>query len=287
MLWSKKQSFFSAVIFSLLAAVTARSQTVEQTFQFANQLYAHTGYKECIKYYERVLFFGNSDFNTACYERMGNCYSYLNNIEQANEYYEFAYFSSEDDSIKNEMLFKRSFNFLMEKKFKLAMQELLSLSDNQSVSFQKRKNLYFAIAYFGDGQYTESEKYFDLLIPDSDSASLQNLDYLFLKNEKLNRRNPKVAKVLSIIIPGAGQLYAGDVKNGINSLLLTGGFALLFINTAFTYSFMDAFTAVGPWYYRYYYGGFKRAEAITVDRVEIKRAKIFSKIMDSVQPYAE
>lgn len=285
--WLKKHSCFSVIIFSILAAVTVRAQTVEQTFQFANRLYADADYKECVKYYERVLFFGEDKFNTDCYERIGNCYSVLHNPEEANEYYQLTYFSTENDSIKNEMLFNRSFNFLQEKKFKLALQELMSLSGHQSNGLTRKKNLYFAIAYFGDGNYTLSENYFIQLISQTDSVSLQKLHYLFLKNEKLNRRNPKTARILSMIIPGAGQFYAGDVKNGLNSLLLTGGFALLFVNTAFTYSYVDALTAAGPWYYRYYYGGFRRAETITINRVELKRAKLFTQIMNSVQQYAE
>ncbi len=285
--WLKRRSFFSAVIFSLLAAVTARAQTVEQTFQFANRLYAEADYKECIKYYERVLFFGEGNFSTECYEHIGNCYTELLNPEKANEYYQLTYYSTDNDSIKNEMLFNRSFNFLKAKKFKLALQELMSLSEHQPDDLQKKKNLYFAIAYFGDANYTLSENYFKQLIPATDSVSLQNLNYLFSKNEKLNRKSPKTARILSMIIPGAGQLYAGDIKNGVNSLLLTGGFALLFVNTAFSYSYVDALTAAGPWFYRYYYGGFRRAETITISRVELKRARLYTQIMNSIQQYAE
>lgn len=287
MLWLKRCSFFSAIIFNLLIAVTVRAQTVEQTFRFANQLYANAEYKECLKYYERALFFGEEQYNTECYEHIGNCYTALNNPKKANEYYQLAYYSTSNDSIKDEMIFNRSFNFLQEKNFKLALQELMFLSENQPERFTEEKNLYFAVAYFGDGNYAASEKYFEQLIPKTDSASIQHLRYLFVENEKLNRINPKTARILSMIIPGAGQLYAGDVKNGVNSLLLTGGFAFLFINTALSYSFVDALMAAGPWYYRYYYGGFKRAETITINRVEIKRAKLFTRIMNSVQPYAE
>lgn len=285
--WLKRHSCFSVIIFSVLVAVTAQAQTVEQTFQFANRLYAGADYEECIKYYERVLFFGEDNFNTECYEHIGNCYNTLLQPEKANAYYQLTYFSTENDSIKNEMLFNRSLNLLKEKKFKLALQELMSLSEHLTSDLQKKENLYFAIAYFGDRNYTASEDYFKRLIPSTDSVSLQKLDYLFLKNDKLNRKNPKTARILSMIIPGAGQFYAGDVKNGLNSLLLTGGFALLFINTALSYSYVDALTAAGPWYYRYYYGGFRRAETITINRVELKRSKLFTQIMNSVQPYTE
>ena len=129
----------------------------------------------------------------------------------------------------------------------------------------------------------DAEKYFEQAVPSNDSLSRKNLHALFNENEKLKHKNPKAAKVLSMIIPGAGQLYAGDVKNGLNSLLLTGGFFLLFINTSIAYTFVDALVAVGPWYYRYYLGGYQRAETITINRVEMKRARIYRKMLDTVQ----
>ena len=63
-----------------------------------------------------------------------------------------------------------------------------------------------------------------------------------------------------MIIPGSGQIYAGDWRNGLNSLLLTGGLMTLGIYTISAAGFIDGIVMVGPWYQRYYTGGFKRAE---------------------------
>ena len=42
-------------------------------------------------------------------------------------------------------------------------------------------------------------------------------------SEKLMHPNPTFATLMSICIPGTGQIYAGDIKDGVNSILLLSG----------------------------------------------------------------
>lgn len=85
-----------------------------------------------------------------------------------------------------------------------------------------------------------------------------------------------------MIIPGMGQFYAGDIKNGINSLLITSAFMYLMVNTSIQYSVFEA-TSVLPWFSRYYVGGFNRAQTITINRVEDRQYQIYLQIMKIVE----
>lgn len=87
---------------------------------------------------------------------------------------------------------------------------------------------------------------------------------------------------MSMIIPGLGQLYAGDIKNGLNSLILTGGLFSLGIYSAINNGFLDASLSVIPWFQRYYQGGFNKAQIIAKAKIEKKRYQIFNQLLDEV-----
>ena len=89
------------------------------------------------------------------------------------------------------------------------------------------------------------------------------------KRENIIEKAPARHVFLSMIFPGAGQFYAGDLKNGFNSLILNAGLLTWFVSYAFTYSTIDAAFTIGPWFYRYYLGGFQRAGKM----VTIKKGK--------------
>ena len=97
---------------------------------------------------------------------------------------------------------------------------------------------------------------------------------------KIKNPKPKTAKILSMIVPGSGQFYAGDIKNGINSLLLTGGFIYLGVHAALNYGIINSLASASPWIQRYYLGGFKRAELIAEERLALKRDRIYQQILD-------
>ncbi len=282
MRWLRNRVTCLWLISSLAFSCGIKAQDVEATYNFASHLYEKGDYESALKYYERANFFGNGYKRTDCYVHLGNCYNELQNIDEANTYYELAYFSTESDSLKNELIFLRAENMILQKKFLFALQEVFNLNATDSV-MEKRQDFYLGVIYFGLQKFDESKEYFRKTLSATDSISFSKLDELFKKNEKVSRINPKTARILSMIIPGLGQFYSGDVRNGINSLLITSALMLLVVDVTITYSFVDAVGSVFPWYFRYYMGGYKRAETIALRRIDIKRAKIYRRIIDTIQ----
>jgi hypothetical protein len=89
---------------------------------------------------------------------------------------------------------------------------------------------------------------------------------------------------MSIFLPGLGQFYAGDIKNGLNSLLLTGGFFTIGFIVAINYSLVDAMVAVVPWIQRYYVGGYNRAAGIAENKKKSKQDKVYQAILQTAVP---
>ncbi|NJK95024.1 MAG: hypothetical protein HC905_09040 [Bacteroidales bacterium] len=62
----------------------------------------------------------------------------------------------------------------------------------------------------------------------------------------LYRPNPRTASILSLCFPGLGQFYAGDIKNGINSLLLTTALVSLGVKISLEQSIWDGIFLLCP-----------------------------------------
>lgn len=270
----KKQRIYSVLICSLLLGFSAHSQDSTSVFALAKQMQLEGNYNASIKLFQRVSFFGNGYKNTECYLNIADAYFNLNDYGKAAEFYELAYFSTSNDSIRNLIALSKSAIFIYEKKYLEALQELFSTNEHENNN--RLKNIYLGISYYGLNKFEECQSI--LISTVTDSLSKIQIEKLIAKAERAQKLNPKTAKILSIIIPGMGQFYAGDIKNGINSLLITSAFMYLTISTTFEYSIFEA-TSVLPWYSRYYMGGFNRAQTITINRIEEKQYDIFVDLM--------
>lgn len=100
----------------------------------------------------------------------------------------------------------------------------------------------------------------------------------FGKNAYYRDRN--VAEILSNIIPGAGQMYAGDFFEGLNSLAVTGLCGTLMIYSLVTYRFQDAAITFLFLFQRFYVGSSFHAARIAVEKNREKRTMIASGIME-------
>jgi TM2 domain-containing membrane protein YozV len=134
--------------------------------------------------------------------------------------------------------------------------------------------------------FKQAEHYFSILL-DSTRAPMLHKQYLNILKEldHVNRLNPNTAMILSMIIPGTGQFYAGDIKNGLNSLTITSLFLYFTTRSIITVGVLEGFTTVFPIYFRYYTGGFKRAKAIAQQRKEYRRAEIYNKLLSLYAEY--
>ena len=251
------------------------SQTLEETFAYANEQMQQQEYENALGAYQRALFF-DKKLGDNIYYNLAECHFKLNHFEQASKYYDLAYYAALNDSLKFDALFHKTNCLLLLHNYKNALIELLSLDDSLPQYWQSKKYFYFGIAYFGLEDFDNAENYFEK----TDPSQKSDIENIFVQNKKVSKINPKTARILSIILPGLGQLYCGDVRNGINSFILTSGFFALAIYTMFTYSIVEAFVSVLPWLQRYYLGGFQSAATIAQRKKEEKRAEIYQQLMD-------
>ena len=279
-IYNIKQNILFILVFSLVSSA-CYSQTKQDVLAFANKSFARNQYEVALKEYQRVLFFSENKSNPSLFQSIADCHFQVGNLERALEYYDRAYFLYEDDSLKQSMLFDKIACHVFQKNYDLAFIDMYSLPDTLSDFFEGRRHFYLAIVHFGKEEFQQAKQHFINIHPGNSSFTNQ-LNEWFDPKGKINRPNPKTAFILSLIIPGTGQFYAGDFKNGLNSFLLNEGLLFLGIYTAYRYTVLDAIFSVGPWFQRYYQGGLESAEKIAEQKRAMHRQEIFNKTLNLI-----
>jgi hypothetical protein len=256
-----------------------RSQNLEQTIKFADKQFELQNYQLAVKEYQRALFFAQGKQLDYLYQQIAHSYFVNKQFEQAIYFYELSYKTAINDSVKYERIFNKSQCYLISGDYNHSIYELMNLPDSLSTYFRDRKKFYFALSYFGLEDFKKSESYFLSLLPENEQAGRDEISKLFRQKKNLYRPNPNTAKTLSIILPGSGQMYAGDVKNSLNSLLLTGSFVMLGIVMTQEYSVLDAVLTALSWFTRYHKGGYLSAKKIAQEKRAIRRDKSYKKLL--------
>jgi tetratricopeptide (TPR) repeat protein len=262
------------IIFNLFAAQILSAQNFDETVSFADNQFKSGELATALKTYQRALFFSDGRRNLYLFRQIAEI-SYLNNdYETAQKYYGLAFNQTGSDSLKTELLFNKASCQILNKNYQLALIDLFSVNDSAEI-IEKRLNFYLATCYFGLADFSQAKTYFETCMPVQDTAELARL----FTRKNLLSPSPKTARIMSMIIPGLGQTYSGDLKSGLNSLILTSGLIALAVNIGIRYRPIDAILSVLPWYQRYYTGGYGKAEEIAIRRQQQKRSDIYNKIL--------
>jgi len=264
----------------------AQTLSLQKIAQFADTLAKNKNYDAAIKEYQRTIFFGDTTNLSEYYQKIADAKFLLQDYPSAIKFYDLAFFSTKSDSLKNELILSKVKSLLLTQNYYQAIVDLFNISGAQNKFVIQHRDLYFGIAYFGIDSFKLSQKYF-LKCVEPNSVATQNLKNLFSHDKKLYKPNLKTAFYLSAFAPGMGQLYAGDVKDAINSLALTGGLMYLGIKMTQWYTLFDAVLTVGPWFQRYYQGGFIHAKQIAIEKKANNRNKYFNDIISIISSNTE
>jgi tetratricopeptide (TPR) repeat protein len=255
------------------------AQDLEQTYQSGKANFTLGNYQAAALDLERVIFFGAGRYDAEIFEMLGQIHQIEGDFNRSAACFsQAADYASIPEAFLRNKIAQASCLILADKPM-LAKIELLGLNDNIPDSFQVKQFFLLGVSEFSAGSFEESRKAFNRAISLNNPASAERIDSLFETLKNIKHPNPKTARILSMILPGAGQFYSGDIKNGVNSLLLTGGFITVGFLVAINYSLLDSFVSIIPWIQRYYIGGFKRAGNIAEDRLLQKQDEIYQQIL--------
>ena len=262
-------------LISFLSSVSLTSQNQIESFQFALNNFESENYDLCIPYFKRIAFFESDNITNLNY--LADSYYKIKSYDNALVHYSLIYNLLTKDSMKNEVCFEMTKCYMSQEKYEYAKIEILNIKEHNNY-FKSRKNYYLFLIYLYEGDIESSKKYFLKINELSDFNYIQ-VDSIFSRLErKIRRTNPKVASALSMVLPGAGQVYSGNFSSGLNSLLLTTTALSVFTIISIRYSALDAILSVFPYYQRYYVGGVVNA----INFAEEKNKSLYSETLNNL-----
>lgn len=264
---------------SIFISLNVISQKQIKSFDDAIKEFNSGNYELSIPYFKRIAFFESNNILNLKY--LADSYQNTKSFDKALVHYSLIYNISKNDSIKNEVIIEMAKTYILQEKYNYAKIEALNIKEiNQT--FTDRKNYYLSIISFYMNEFENSKNYL-LSISSLSDSSKQIISKLYTGAEKNHLKpNPKVASFLSMILPGAGQVYSGEFKSGINSFLLTGAALTAFTIINIRYSFLDAILGVFPYYQRYYTGGVINAQKMAEKKNKMKRLETVIKINEII-----
>ncbi len=264
-------------IFSLFPRLSS-GQTAQQLYSHALELYSTGDYSSAVSSLRRVIFFDDLTYRKA-YKVLGDCYKKLGERDKSLYYYKLAKNSAESDSIAKELQFDIVGVHLIFDEPNYALINLFAIKPGDSEYFYRKKELYTSFAYFLVHDFSLSEKYFRKTFDTSNISLVNSVDSLFKAAQKNDGFNVYVPMVLSAV-PGLGQMYLGNFEAGINSILLTGVFAGLYIYSIAHLGLLDSIITFLPWFHRYYSGGMLQAKSLAVNKKENSFYLNYNKLME-------
>lgn len=266
---------FLFFVFLFCPPTEIKSANIESIISFGDSLFLKGNYINALNEYRRAYFFAGSELKSNLGGKIADCYLVLNDFKMARSFCDSVMFYSKNDSERISCEFQKILCFMKENNFGYALLKLNDLELEDETQLLRRRNLYQGICYFGIGQYDASHQYLLNSILKTDTIRRLQLEHLFENQNVLKRPNSNAAIMLSLIIPGAGQFYSGDIKNGLNSLLLLSG--IFYLGTIVS---SVGLVLIVPIFCRYYIGGIVHAKQIADRKREEKKYIYYTNLLE-------
>jgi tetratricopeptide (TPR) repeat protein len=263
---------------SLLTYASSLAQSYVQTQTFAAKAMARSDYKTALHAYQRLSFFGNQQEQSFLNYQIAYCYHQQAKFTLAASYYDKCFFLA-GDSLAQQAVFGKMGVLLGQHKYNEALAEIYAVQTTMKKMDTTRLFFYEGLAHFGNKDFAEAGNAFKNALIVKDGSAALEIEEL-LQDDRLSKPNPELAFKLSFFLPGLGQFYAGDVKNGFNALALNSALVLLAVNIATNYTLLDAGIAIVPWFQRYYMGGTEKAKIIAQRKLTENQGEVFNEILD-------
>ena len=210
---------------------------------------------------------------------MAYCYYQQQDYQNAARYFEYSYNVTEDVNY----LYDQSLMQILSQDYKLAKLGLLNISSDGDEVLKARKLALLGMVSFKLEDFESANQYlirFYEHTPVDDSLGFD----LIASTTKIRKRYKKSkVKAMSLIIPGTGQMYCGDFKEGFNSLGITVLFGGIYFRVVSSLGLLDAFLSVLPWYQKYYLGGYMKAGVIAVNKQQELLDQLFNEMVAGLE----
>ena len=195
---------FLLIAFVLCCGLTVKAENT--LLSLGDHLFSVGNYDAAITEYKRFLFFHPDDVRAAeTYHNIGRAYRAQEQWSAAIAAMRAAMHHATDSETKSTYQLELAVMLIAGQNYELAQLELIKVTlRSPSPGLLRRAAFLKGVAYLYQFRWEEAQ---EVLQHYTDDAELNTL---FDSAIRTPRKSVKVAKILSAILPGAGQIYAGD-----------------------------------------------------------------------------
>ena len=234
--------------FLLFGSFTATAK--ESPLSLGKHLFAQGNHDAAITEYKRFLYFHPEDERISkVYYNIGLAYRAQALWTEAVTSLRMAIDLATDNEAKSEYQLELAVTLIAAQDYDLAHLELIKVTMRTPPTQLYQRSLFLqAVAYIYQFRWEDARESLRNYTTD------ERLDALLDVATDMPLKSAKIARVLSTVFPGAGQVYAGNWRDGLNALLLNGALGFVAIDAVLDGYYMDA----GLWgvfiFWRYYRG---------------------------------
>jgi tetratricopeptide (TPR) repeat protein len=244
----------------LLFLSHARVALSDDVLALADWLLEQRSYHDAITEYKRFAFFNPEGADAAyAFYKMGLAYRSDHKWEEAVDALRASILATEYPKIADERRIILATTLIASGNYSLARLELLKVSET---SLRPKSVYFYGIASLYMSDWDEAREAFGQFY--SRYAGGQMTDRVeeierVLVSVETSYKSARLARFLSTIMPGLGQMYAGDWRDGLNALVLNGLAIGLIANAIHRRDYRDA-ALISSISIRYYTGNIYKAE---------------------------
>jgi len=279
-----KRSIFLLPVMLLSLFCSSITTAEEIPLALGDHFFFLGNYDAAITEYKRLLFFYPDDVRVSeVYYNIGLAYRAQRLWQKAITAMRTAVHHATDREKKTEYQLALAVTLIANQNYDLARLELIKvMMRSPSVPLYRRAMFLQTVAYLYQFRWEEARKALQNYTAD------ERLDELFASAINTPQKSVKAAKILSAVLLGAGQVYAGNWLDGLNALVLNGALGFIAVDAVLDGHYVDAALWATTILFRYYQGNLyhagKAVEAFNEEGSRQAAEKILERLQEIVEP---
>jgi tetratricopeptide (TPR) repeat protein len=256
------------LILAFLFCIALKSEA-DEALRLADALFNLQSYDESITEYKRFLFFNPDDERAGyAYYRIGLAHRAEHDWEKAVDTLKTSIKLTDDDRLRDERTIDLGITLIANGNYSLAQLELLKVSEfSQYQSIKKKASYFQGVAYLylynWEGALRAFETFYSNSSEQGCSEEAKNITKLLIEAQHLPYKSITIAMMLSTFLPGTGQIYSSNWRNGLNAMAINSLTAGILLNAVVKKQYQDATLIFLSLFQRYYLGNrYQAAESV-------------------------
>jgi tetratricopeptide (TPR) repeat protein len=261
----------------------------DTVYNLAEYYFQQGNYPAAITEYKRFLFFHPSTPQKEyIFYQIGQAYKEYREYKNALIYIQFAANAAQDQKTVDEYNIESALILIKCNQYALAKLKLLKIihfSHNEHLRL--KANYFMGVCSALEHNWSSSRQYLQDYFIQTNPSLTASLDSLYRLHDRYRYKSPKLAKWLSTFLPGSGQIYARDYRQGLNALGVNIVFGYLLYYGLSERQIFDVLIVYFTLFHRYYSGNRYHAERIAREYNHSLDAKFRQQVTDFLYQHAE